>query len=148
MESFSSTQTLTKRSFRLLVASCSLFLLFQFVSLYLSWPKQGVLGGISIAIALWLNRKKQSQVVTIGLMLISLAATLRYGWWRISLILQFFGDESNDRLSVSALLMLILISAEAYTILVMVLGYMQTSAPLRRKPIRLPSDESLWPHVD
>jgi cellulose synthase (UDP-forming) len=148
MESFSSTQTLTKRSFRLLVTGFSLFLLFQFVSLYLSWPKQAVLGGISIAIALVLNRKKQSQVVTIGLMLISLAATLRYGWWRIRLILQFFGDEANNRLSVSSLLMLILISAEAYTILVMVLGYMQTSAPLRRKPIPLPSDESLWPHVD
>jgi len=130
MESFSGTQTLTKRSFRLLVAGCSLFLLFQFVSLYLSWPKQAVLGGISVVIALVLNREKKSQVVTIGLMLISLAATLRYGWWRVHLILQFFGDESNDRLSVSALLMLILISAEAYTILVMVLGYMQTSAPL------------------
>jgi len=148
MESFSGTQTLTKRSFRLLVAGCSLFLLFQFVSLYLSWPKQAVLGGISVVIALVLNREKKSQVVTIGLMLISLAATLRYGWWRVHLILQFFGDESNDRLSVSALLMLILISAEAYTILVMVLGYMQTSAPLRRKPIPLPPDESLWPHVD
>jgi cellulose synthase (UDP-forming) len=148
MGTFSSTQTLTKRTFRLLAISCSLFLLFQFISLYLSWPKQAALGGIIVVMALVLNRKKQSQVVTIGLMLISLAATLRYAWWRIRLILQFFGDESNNRLSVSAVLMLILISAEAYTVLVMVLGYMQTSAPLRRKPIPLPSDESFWPHVD
>ncbi len=44
--------------------------------------------------------------------------------------------------------MLILISAEAYTILIMVLGYLQTMRPLRRMPIRLPSDDAKWPHVD
>ena len=30
----------------------------------------------------------------------------------------------------------------------MVLGFMQTSSPLHRKPIPLPPDEAEWPHVD
>jgi cellulose synthase (UDP-forming) len=30
----------------------------------------------------------------------------------------------------------------------MILGYMQASLPLRRKPLPLPPDEALWPHVD
>jgi len=136
------------RAFRLVVTCISLFLLFQFVSLYLSWPKQIVVGTVSVALVIVLNRITKSQMVTIALMLISLAATLRYAWWRVRLIAQFFTDESNNRLTINAVLMLILISAEAYTILIMMLGYMQTCAPLHRKPVPLPADESLWPHVD
>jgi len=81
-------------------------------------------------------------------MIISLAATLRYGWWRFNMIFQFFGDESNNRFTIDSFLMLVLLSAEAYTILIMILGFMQTSSPLQRKMIPLPEDESLWPHVD
>ncbi len=136
------------RAFRLVVTACSLFLLFQFVSLYLSWPKQVVVGAISIGIVILLNKTTKSQVVTLALMLLSLAATLRYGWWRIRTIVQFFTDESNNRLTINAVLMLILLSAEAYTILIMLLGYMQTCMPLRRKPVPLPADEAEWPHVD
>jgi cellulose synthase (UDP-forming) len=146
--SYFSTQSVSVRSFRFVVGVASLFMLFEFVSLYLNWPKQIVLGGITIALALILNRATKSHVVTISLMLISLATTLRYGWWRIHLIVGYFSDESNNRLNMDSFLMLLLVSAEAYTILIMLLGYMQTVAPLRRKPIALPADESLWPHVD
>ena len=148
MKSFLSTQPLPTRALRLLLTACGVFLLFQFVSLYLSWPKQLVVGVITITIVILLNRISRSQLVTIALMLLSLAATLRYGWWRVRMITQFFTDESNDRLTINAVLMLLLLSAEAYTTLIMVLGYMQTCAPLGRKPVPLPADESLWPHVD
>ncbi|WP_255462483.1 UDP-forming cellulose synthase catalytic subunit [Granulicella sp. WH15] len=133
---------------RLVVVLLSTFLLFQFVSLYLGWQKQIVVGIVSILLAMILNRFKGSRVVTIALMLISLAATLRYGWWRVYTIIQYFGDEANPRFTIDAVLMLVLISAEAYTVLIMVLGFMQTSAPLRRKPMPLPEDEAEWPHVD
>ena len=142
------TQHNGQRIFRLAVTCVSTFLLFQFVTLFLSWPKQMVIGAASIAVAILLNRSTRSHVVTIALMLVSLAATLRYGWWRIHMILQFFSDESNDRLQINSILMLVLLSAELYTILIMVLGFMQTASPLRRKPIPLPADEDLWPHVD
>ena len=149
MTSFLETQSLPVRAFRLAATCVCLFLIFQFVSLYLSYPKQIVLGGISVLVALVLNRtSKSSHMVTIALMLCSLAATLRYGWWRFHMILDYFSDETNHKVSVNAVLMLILLSTEAYTILIMILGYVQTSAPLKRKPIPLPPDESQWPHVD
>ncbi|WP_245818098.1 UDP-forming cellulose synthase catalytic subunit [Granulicella rosea] len=148
MSIFLGTQSSTTRILRIAVALLGTFFLVQFISLYLSWPKQIVLGGISIALALVLNRGSKSHAITISLMLFSLAATLRYGWWRIHTIVQFFGDESNDHWTIDSFLMLLLLSAEAYTILIMVLGFMQTSSPLRRKPIPLPADEDLWPHVD
>ena len=142
------TNRLPFRVFRLTVFCVATFLLFQLVSLYLSWPKQAVLGGISLLIAMLLNRNSRSHTVTLALMLLSIAATLRYGWWRIRLIVEFFSDESNHRFSLGGLLMLVLLSAELYTTLIMVLGYMQTSFPLRRKPVPLPYDEAEWPHVD
>jgi cellulose synthase (UDP-forming) len=145
---FMGTQSVATRLPRLVIALISSFLLLQFVSVYLSWPKQILLGGVSIVTALVINRLSKSHIVTISLMLISLAATLRYGWWRFHTIFQFFSDESNNRFTIDSFLMLVLLSAEAYTILIMILGFMQTSFPLHRKPIPLPDDESLWPHVD
>jgi cellulose synthase (UDP-forming) len=145
---FLGTRSLPTRIVRCAVACAATFLLFQFVSLYLSWPKQIVLGGISVVIVVILNRATRSKVVTLALMLLSMAATLRYGWWRVHRVAQYFADESNQHITIDAVLMLILLSAEAYTILIMVLGFMQTSSPLRRRPIALPEDEDLWPHVD
>ena len=130
-----------------MATTCTL-LLFQFVSLYLSWQKQMTLGALSVLIALALNRTSKSRRVTLALMLLSIAATTRYGWWRFRNVLQYFSDESNHRLSIDSVLMLILLSAEAYTMLIMVLGFMQTSTPLERKPIPLPPEEERWPHVD
>ena len=134
--------------FRGLVLCVTAFLFFQLISLDLSWPKQMILGGVSVALGLAANRLSRSRVVTLALMLISLAATLRYAWWRVDLLIDFFADESNHRFGLDAVFMLLLISAEAYTILIMVLGYMQTAWPLRRAPIPLPNDEAEWPHVD
>jgi cellulose synthase (UDP-forming) len=136
------------RFVRMLVFCLTLFLLLQLISLYLSWPKQAILGGVSLLLALTANRLSASRVITLALMLISITATLRYAWWRVHLLTDFFSDPGNTRIGVDSVFMLILISAEAYTILIMVLGYMQTMCPLKRMPIRLPDDEDRWPHVD
>jgi cellulose synthase (UDP-forming) len=138
----------TTRLFRCLVIGLTAFVLCQFISIYLSWPKQFVLAGISIVLALVLNRVSKSHVITIALMLFSIGATLRYGWWRVRRVIEFFLNESNDRVGVDSIFMLILLSAEAYTIVIMVLGYMQTIWPLHREPLPLPADEAEWPHVD
>jgi len=136
------------RLFPAVLMGVTAFLMLQLISLYLSWPKQAILGVTSVLIGLAANRISSSRLVTIALMLISLTATLRYGWWRVRLLIDFFLDQSNHRVSLDSVFMLVLISAEAYTILIMLLGYMQTAWPLRRKPLLLPNDESLWPHVD
>ena len=107
-----------------------------------------MLGALSLAVAIALNRMGKSSTATRSLMALSMAATLRYAWWRIHLVVNFFTDESNHRLSIDLVLMLVLLLAEIYTMAIMVLGYMQTSTLLERKPVQLPADESLWPHVD
>jgi cellulose synthase (UDP-forming) len=136
------------RLFRILVFCLTLFLLLQLISLYLSWPKQAILGGVSLLLAITANRLSAARIVTLALMIISITATLRYAWWRTHLLVDYFSDQANNRVSIDSVFMLILISAEAYTILIMVLGYMQTMCPLKRMPIRLPDDETQWPHVD
>ena len=138
----------TTRLIRVLVLCLTGFLFIQLASLYLSWQEQAVLGTVTIAVGLTANRFSKSRIVTLALMIISMTATFRYGWWRVHLLVDYFTDESNQHITFDAAFLLLLISAEAYTILIMLLGYMQTAWPLHRKPIPLPADDSEWPHVD
>jgi cellulose synthase (UDP-forming) len=136
------------RIFRTLVLCAVAFLFLQLISLYLDWREQLILGGTTILLGILVNRFSTSRVITLTLMLLSATATLRYGWWRVHTLVDYFTNESNNRFRIDSVFMLILISAEAYTILVMFLGYMQTVWPLRRKPIPMPHDDSQWPDVD
>ncbi|MBW8747342.1 MAG: UDP-forming cellulose synthase catalytic subunit [Acidobacteria bacterium] len=136
------------RVVRWLIVLVALFLAFQFISLYLSWQKQAILGAVLVVTAIVMNRISTSKVVTISLMLLSVVITSRYGWWRIGQLIDYFSDEANNPYKIDSVLMLILLSAEIYTILIMVLGYIQTVWPLQRRPVPLPADEELWPHVD
>jgi cellulose synthase (UDP-forming) len=136
------------RLFRVLVFCLTAFLLFQFISLDLSWPNQLILGCVSIVLGIVVNRLSTSRALTMALMLISIAATLRYGWWRVRLLIDYFSDESNNHGPIDTTFLLLLILAELYTVIIMFLGYMQTAWPLQRKPIPLPADDSQWPHVD
>jgi cellulose synthase catalytic subunit (UDP-forming) len=131
-----------------LVLCVTAFLFFQLISLYLSWQKQAILGAVALAVGVGLNRASRSRIVTLVLMLVSVMATFRYGWWRVHTLMDYFRDQSNRHISLDAALMLLLISAEAYTVVIMLLGYMQTAWPLQRRPIPMPPDESQWPDVD
>ena len=148
MNSYLERPDAATRLFRTLVIGLAVFLLLQLITIFLSWPKQLVLGGVSILLALAANKVSTSRVVTLGLMLISMTATLRYGWWRVSLLIDYFSDQSNNRGWIDSTFLLVLIGAEAYTVMIMFLGYMQTAWPLRRAPILLPPDDTRWPHVD
>jgi cellulose synthase (UDP-forming) len=148
MSTFASKPSAWTLFVRILVFCLTSFLGFQLISLYLSWPKQVVLGGVSLLLALIVNRLSASNTVTLALMLISITATFRYAWWRVHMLVEYFSDPANNRLSIDSVFMLLLISAETYTVLIMVLGYMQTMRPLKRKPVRLPDDDASWPHVD
>ncbi len=131
-----------------MVLCITAFLFLQLISINLGWQEQAVFGGVTILVGLVANRLSGSRVVTIALMLISMIATFRYGWWRISSLVDYFSDESNRHLGLDAVFLLLLISAELYTVLIMLLGYMQTAWPLNRTPIALPGDDTAWPHVD
>ena len=72
---------------------------------------------------------------------LSLIASARYIWWRITQSLEF--DSTLEAVLGSLLLL-----AECYTWINMIMGYIQNARPLRRKPARLPEDRSQWPSVD
>ncbi|HZS45437.1 MAG TPA: UDP-forming cellulose synthase catalytic subunit [Blastocatellia bacterium] len=74
-------------------------------------------------------------------MLLSLAASFRYIYWRASytLSLGWWGD---------AIISILLFAAEIYGIIVLVLGYFQTLELNLRQPEPLPANEADWPTVD
>ncbi len=79
--------------------------------------------------------------VTMFLIALSLAVSLRYIFWRITETLDFASP-------VELLLGTGLALAEVYAIIVLVLGYVQCIWPLSRKPMPLPDDPDTWPTVD
>ena len=77
-------------------------------------------------------------LIMIGL---SLTASLRYIYWRLTETLGF--DDWVDMAFGYGLVL-----AEIYALVVLVFGYLQTAWPLRRQPVLLKSPPSDWPVVD
>ncbi|MEJ3596513.1 UDP-forming cellulose synthase catalytic subunit [Pseudomonas bubulae] len=77
-------------------------------------------------------------LIMIGL---SLTASLRYMYWRLTETLGF--DDWVDMAFGYGLVL-----AEIYALVVLVFGYLQTAWPLRRQPVLLKSPPSEWPVVD
>ncbi len=75
------------------------------------------------------------------LIVLSLTVSCRYIWWRYTSTLNW-----ND--PVSLVCGIILLFAETYAWVVLVLGYFQVVWPLNRQPVPLPEDMDLWPTVD
>lgn len=83
----------------------------------------------------------QGRFAALALATISLVAMGRYAWWRLSHTLHF-------ETTLEAILGYGLLAAEAYTWLVVVLGFVQTAWPLHRKPAPLRGEPQQWPTVD
>lgn len=75
------------------------------------------------------------------LITISLVVSTRYLFWRCTSTL-------NIDSTVDVFFGVILLVAEIYTWIVLLLGYFQISWPLHREPAELPQDVNLWPSVD
>ncbi|MCL7462381.1 UDP-forming cellulose synthase catalytic subunit [Pseudomonas sp. NW5] len=96
--------------------------------------------GLLWALAL-LIRRQPGRFAVLLLILLSVVASCRYLWWRYTATLNW---ETPLDLTCG----LILLAAETYAWLVLMLGYLQTSWPLGRKPAPLPADRAQWPTVD
>ncbi|WP_293779036.1 UDP-forming cellulose synthase catalytic subunit [uncultured Oxalicibacterium sp.] len=79
-----------------------------------------------------------SKLILIGL---SLFASFRYAWWRITSTLNL---DTGWEIFFSTLLLM----AEIYTWLILLFGYIQTAWPLKRPSVALPTDVSTYPTVD
>ncbi|WP_371929420.1 UDP-forming cellulose synthase catalytic subunit [Photobacterium sp. CCB-ST2H9] len=86
-------------------------------------------------------RRMPGHFPTLLLIILSVTASCRYLWWRYTSTLNW--DEPLA-LGLGCLLLL----AETYAWLVLMLGYFQNIWPLNRKPVALPSDTELWPTID
>ena len=67
----------------------------------LTWPQQIVLGILTVALVVWLDRSSSSYVVTLTLLLVSTFSTFRYGYWRYCDHRQFFSRSRLGSLAFS-----------------------------------------------
>jgi cellulose synthase (UDP-forming) len=122
--------------------------------LFLDWQHQAVLAVLTLVAAIavnhWSNSQRSSefQVATLMLVLLSVYSTLRYGFWRISSVVAWFNDPATKWAGRDSIFVLLLLLAECYAFVALLLGYLQTLSPLRRSPVPLPSDPEQWPAVD
>jgi len=101
---------------------------------------QAILGGVVFVLALVLNRVT-GRSVTLLLTFISIAVSTRYMVWRVTATV-------DEGFSLANFMAPLLLGAELYTFALLLLGYLQTAWPLRRKAATLPEDTSDWPSVD
>ncbi|WP_297610498.1 UDP-forming cellulose synthase catalytic subunit [uncultured Sutterella sp.] len=88
-----------------------------------------------------LLREVRSHLSLLLLIILSILVSTRYLWWRYS-------ETLNLDSTAGAVCSILLVAAETYAWVVMLLGYFQVFWVLDRKPIPCPADKSLWPHVD
>ncbi len=104
-------------------------------------PFEQAIFAVVSAVVFMIANRFAGRGVTMFLVVLSLAISLRYIFWRVTETLDF---GSPFELFLGAGLIL----AETYAIIVLVLGYVQTVWPLNRKPMPLPDDPDTWPTVD
>ncbi|UZE03162.1 UDP-forming cellulose synthase catalytic subunit [Pseudomonas mediterranea] len=92
-------------------------------------------------VAALILRKQSGRFPVVLLIGLSLTASLRYMYWRITSTLGF--DDWLDILFGYGLL-----AAEFYALIVLIFGYLQTAWPLRRQPVLMSTPPSEWPVVD
>ena len=90
--------------------------------------------------ALALGRVR-SRAAALGLIVLSVAVTGRYLYWRIT-------TTAAAGWSVDTVLASILLAAELYSCAMLLLAYGQSIATLPRQPLPMPDDVAQWPSVD
>ncbi len=101
----------------------------QFIFVLLLW-------GIAMVM-----RRIPGRLPSLMMIVLSLTISCRYMWWRYTSTLNW--DDN-----VSLICGLLLLAAETYAWLVLVLGYFQTVWPLHRPPTPLTMTPDKWPMVD
>jgi cellulose synthase (UDP-forming) len=117
----------------------SLLALFT-VSVPFDFDSQCIFAAGCFALALVL-RKRTGRFPVVLMIGLSLIASLRYMYWRVTSTLGF--ESWLDCLFGYGLL-----AAELYALAVLVLGYLQTAWPLQRQPVLMRAPPSEWPTVD
>jgi cellulose synthase (UDP-forming) len=112
------------------------------------WQNQAAIGLLLYGAALLLHWTSCDRRITRTLVILSLFASTRYAYWRISETIQILQTNAGRVTPVDLVFVFLLLGAEMYAFVILALGYLQTARPLRREPVPLPADESEWPRVD
>ncbi len=123
-----------------LLVVIGLLLIWSAASVQLTAREQAGFAAATILLFLVCNRFP-GRGMTLFLVVLSAAVSLRYIVWRVSETLVFDSF-------LQSLLGIALALAELYAVIVLALGYLQTSWPLERKPEPLPENSEKWPTVD
>ena len=124
-----------------IVLAFTLAMLALVLTVPLDFEEQGLFLVFSIGAAFIVRRVQVDRVAVIAMIVISMTASLRYMFWRISSTVGFTN-------SVDFFFGWGLVIAELYALTVLLLGYVQTAWPLRRQPVPMPEDARTWPTVD
>jgi cellulose synthase (UDP-forming) len=128
------------------VASLALMAVVAMVPL--DWKGQLELGGVFVAIAFVLPRLSSHRRITLVLIILSIFSSTRYAYWRVSETVLALRTSPGDVYWLDLVFIFMLLAAEAYAFVILILGYFQTLRPLKRPPMPLPPDLELWPTVD
>jgi cellulose synthase (UDP-forming) len=140
LESAADARWLQARAVKVLVLLACAVLFWLGVTTPLNWGSQLVFGFALILAAIQI-RNTSGMVPTLTLIALALLASCRYGWWRLT--------QSMDlEPGWETILGYVLLGAEIYAWLIMLLGFAQCAWPLRRPPMPLPEDVGAWPTVD
>lgn len=107
----------------------------------LAWQASVAVG---MVLSAFLIGKIKGTIPRFVLIVVSLLASSRYLWWRLTETLPIGSQFSAFDL----MLALGLVGAEIYAYLILLFGFVQTAWPLQRKPEALPDDIREWPTVD
>ncbi|MCO7636779.1 UDP-forming cellulose synthase catalytic subunit [Pseudomonas sp. S 311-6] len=128
------------RPVRYAIVALSVFLFYLVITVPLSLGQQAFFAVASITLSLLL-RRVPGRIALFAMIMLSIAASLRYMYWRLTSTLGF--EHILDIIFGFTLLI-----AELYALVTLLLGYFQSAWPLHRKPVPLPDDVSQWPTVD
>lgn len=123
-----------------LTGLCGALLVWTAATVQLDPTHQAVVAIGTMLVFLLCNRVP-GRPMTLFLMVLSSAVSIRYILWRFTETLDFATPFQG-------LLGTGLALAELYAIVVLALGYVQMVWPLERKPVPLPADPAEWPTVD
>src|ERR1700677_1068035 len=119
---------------------CGLGFAFVATTVNLDPVDQSLLAVATVVLFLVCNRRP-GRATTLFLTMLSALVSLRYIVWRITETLEF-------NTALQGFFGIGLALAEAYAVVVLALGYIQTVWPLERQPVPVPHDPPKWPPVD
>ncbi len=129
-----------KLGLKIAAAVLGLLLLAAVVTAPLDLERQFAFAGLCL-VCLLVLRKVPGRLPVMAMIALSLLATLRYVYWRLTDTLGF--DNWLDMFFGYGL-----VAAETYALIILAFGYMQTAWPLKRKPKLLDVPPQEWPVVD